>query len=93
LPEKCCNPGTLIHTIALLEAAPKDEEKRTLQMIHFFPMLPERKKAWQEMVQILDLRVIPKVTLSSALSLTLEPLVPSPVSVYPENKQNWVIVS
>jgi hypothetical protein len=47
LPEKCCNPGTLIHTIALLEAAPKDEEKTTLQMIHFFPMLPERKKAWQ----------------------------------------------
>jgi len=27
LPEKCCNPGTLINTIALFEAAPKDEEK------------------------------------------------------------------
>jgi hypothetical protein len=35
LPGKCCNPGTLINTIALWEAAPKDEEKEHSKMIHF----------------------------------------------------------
>lgn len=44
-------------------------------MIHFFPCFQKRKKARrEELVQILDFRVISKVTLSSALSLTLQPL-------------------
>lgn len=44
-------------------------------MIHFFPCFQKRKKArGEEMVQILDFRVIRKVTLSSALTLTLQPL-------------------
>jgi hypothetical protein len=32
LPEKCCNPGTLINTNCFIRSSPpKDEEKRTLQ--------------------------------------------------------------
>lgn len=77
LPEKCCNPGTLINTKLLYSKQPQKTRKKNTPNDSFLPMLPETKKARQEkkeMVQILDFRVIPKLTLSSALSLTLQPL-------------------
>lgn len=64
-------------------------------MIHFFPCFQKRKKAREEeMVQILDFRVIRKVTLSSALSLTLQPLFhPQFECILKTSKKNWVLVS